>query len=283
MLDIELLKTTWFFKERTLQKDEVLFQQGETDESLSIVLSGELAVEKTISSKNDIFKLLNILTHWDIFGEWSLTHKSKKEVQVRAISESIILSIDTTHDFPSFVKSHPQAAYHLLLKIIELSNKRLLQANSQLTAHYEISKAISKMWKIDFKSITELLEIFQSIMQAEAIVYIEKNFALEGYYKIRYNSSLKEKVQNTIIELPLAILDPSLVKIETLYQHEYFLSVELLLWDVSYGFLLLERNKNAFLEHEERLLQNIAASFVGVIHQKSIQDEQRNILHIKDY
>ena len=91
-------------------------------------------------------------------------------------------------DFPAFVKSQPQSAYHLLLKIIELSNKRLLEANSQLTAHYEISKAISQMGKIDFKSIVELLEIFQSILKADSIIYIEKNFALDGYYKIRYSS-----------------------------------------------------------------------------------------------
>ena len=283
MLDIELLKTSWFFKERILLKDEILFSQWEKDDNLYIVLDGELAVEKYISSKNDIFKLLNILTHWDIFWEWSLTQKSNKEVQVRAITLCHILSIDAMFDFPAFVKSQPQSAYHLLLKIIELSNKRLLEANSQLTAHYEISKAISQMGKIDFKSIVELLEIFQSILKADSIIYIEKNFALDGYYKIRYSSWASEKIQNTIIELPSNILRPEYIKNNDLFQYEYFLTVELLLWNVSYWFLLLERNKKWFLEQEERLLQNIATSFVGVIHQKHLQDEKRNMLHIKEY
>ena len=283
MLNIELLKTSWFFQERILQNDEILFSQGQKDDSLYILLSGKLAVEKSISSNNNTFKLLNILIDGDIFWEWSLTQSSIKEVQVRALTECSLLSIDAVQNFSSFVKWHPQAAYHLLLKIIELSNKRLLQANSQLTAHYEVSKAISQMWKIDFKSITELLEIFQSIMQADAVIYIEKNFALEWYYKVRYNSSLKEKVQNTIIELPIWTLNPDLIHIDGVFEHEYFLSVELLLWNISYGFLLFERNQKAFLEHDERLLQNIATSFVGVVHQKFLQDEQRNILHIKDY
>ena len=62
------------------------------------------------------------------------------------------------------------------------------------------------------KGIIELLHVFEHIMQADAIMYIEKNFALDGYYKIRYNSKDIEKFSNTIIEFPLMMFEKDILE-----------------------------------------------------------------------
>ena len=41
------------------------------------------------------------------------------------------------------------------------------------------------------------------------------------------------------------------------------------------------RERKDFSENEEKLLKNTAASFVGIIHQKNLLDQQKNKAYIK--
>jgi hypothetical protein len=116
-----------------------------------------------------------------------------------------------------------------LLHIIELSNSRLLRANREVTANYEISCAIAQMGQIDMQAIISLLKIFKSILQADEILYIEKNTALEEYFKIKYMSRDKDKIQNIIIHLEKNIFYYEKIEKENIMLFRYRRFVPLLL------------------------------------------------------
>jgi len=61
----------------------------------------------------------------------------------------------------------------------------------------------------------------------------------------------------------------------------YIRFANLSLWEESYWFLVVGRERKDFHENEEQLLVNTAWSFVWIIHQKSLIDEAKNKSYIK--
>lgn len=130
-----------------------------------------------------------------------MIHTKKKQVQVRASRKTELLRIEK-NNFPNFMGEFPKKAYHLLMQIIAYTNARLLQANSEVTTHYEISQAITKLPDVSMKSIYGLLDTIEQILAVDQILYLEKNPVVEEYFKLRYHSGLSQKIQNNIITLP---------------------------------------------------------------------------------
>ena len=281
MLDLEKLKSSEYFTEISLQSGEILFREGDLDEHLYIVYDGELSVERSVSSSPWNFKTLWLLWIWNIVGESALTRNEEKEVQIKAHRATTLLSIHWKEDFPNFVNNSPAEAYNLLLAIIDISNLRLLRANREVTAHYEVSNAISHIQSFDLKAVVSLLKTFKSILEVDTIMYFEKNIVMEDYYKLKYDSGTTQNFQNQIFKFTKNTLSNSTIRDEGLELPKYTRSTPLFLWSENYGFLLIGRKGKDFHENEEKLLQNTATSFVGVIHQKEILENERNKSYMK--
>ena len=283
MIDLEFLKSSGYFQTLILKRDEVLFREWDTDNNLYIVYDWELCVQKWVSSQWDDFKVLWLLGVGNILWESSLTRDEKKEVQVQAHRESILLCIDAKTDFSKFMSESPDAWYELLLAIIDLGNKRLLRANREVTANYEVSKAISNIYDITQKSIFELLQKFQQILEWEQILYFEKNIVMHEYYKLKYNSQPRDKDndQENIFKIQNNILNIRELEKMWIEVKKYSRSTPLFLWDVNHWFLVIARDSKDFHENEEKLLQNTATNFVGLIRQKEILDNERNKNYVK--
>lgn len=281
MIHLENIKSSGYFTELHLNSWEILFHEWDVDEYLYIVYDWELAVEKSITTKKWDFKTLWLLWVGNIVGEASLSHKEPKEVQIIANRDTILLKINGKKDFKNFVRDFPNDWYELLTTIIDISNTRLLRANRELTANYEVNIAISKIKDISMTSIYKLLLIFESILWVDQIMYYEKNLVVEHYYKLKYDSKNKKSLQNTILKFTSWEFDRDVALSENIKLSKFIRSTKLSLWEENYGFLVIWKDNKDFSENEEKLLANTASSFVWIIHQKKILDEQRNMKYVK--
>jgi CRP-like cAMP-binding protein len=281
MIALENLKSSGHFKKISLKKWDVLFAQWDVDYNLYIVYDGELCVQKEISSQKWEFKTLWLLGIWNIVWEASLSHDKPKEVWIIANRETTLLSIAWKTAFPEFVSKFPRDGYALLTTIIDIANTRLLRANSELTANYEVNIAISKIKDISLSSIYKLLLVFESILWVDQIMYFEKNFVMDEYYKLRYDSKNEKSMRNTIIKFQDEKLDFEKLKEKNIEISKYKRYIKLSLWAENYWFILIGRNQKDFHENEEKLLKNTAASFVAIIHQKRILDDIKNKNYVK--
>ncbi len=281
MIQLEKIKSSGYFQEIFLPSWEILFKEWSLDENLYIVYDGEISVQKSIITKTWAFKTLSLLWIGNIVWEAALSNKNPKEVQVVANRNTILLKIEGKKQFPQFVSKFPKEGYQLLTTIIEIANNRLLRANKELTANYEVNIAISKIKDISLSSIYKLLVAFESILWVDQVLFFEKNLVMDSYYKLKYNSKKKRSLQNTIIKFPHEILDIKKITDEGIELSRFTRYSKLSLWDKNYGFLLVGKDTKDFNENEEKLLQNTASSFVGIIHQKKILDDQKNINYIK--
>lgn len=282
MLDLNFLKSSKYFEEISLKKWEILFDEWEHDIYLYIIYNGELAVERSINRKQWEYKLLSLITLWNILWESSLSRQEPKQVRIKAHRESILLRIDGQKDLPKFIEDHPKEWYKLLLTIVDIANMRLLRANRELTANYELSRAISQISQIDMKSIIELLSKCQEILEVDQILYFEKNMVMDEYYKLKYNSLDSGNFQNAVFKISRNSLDLNVLKETWVILLDYLRWAPLLLENKNHGFLIIGKKWKDFHESEEKLLWNTATSLVWIIRQKEFLDNERNKLYMKN-
>lgn len=283
MINIEEIKKSGYFNEISLKKGELLFSEWDVDENLYIVYDGELSIEKEINTKKWEFKLLSLLGPGNFVWESALSHSNPKEVRIRAKRDTQLLYIEWKKEFPKFVTEFPKIAYWVLISIIDISNSRLLRANREVTANYEVNIAISKIKDISITSINKLLLVFESILQVDQIMFFEKNIVMDNYYKLKYDSKNEKCLQNKIIKFPEETFSSEKLLEEDIATSRFLRHTKLRLWGTNYGFLAMGREKKDFNENEEKLLHNIASSFVWIIHQKELLDEQRDKSYIKSW
>lgn len=281
MIHLNKIKSSGYFEEFSLKSWEILFDEGNIDNFLYIVYDGELSVQKSMATKLGEFKTLGLLWIWNIVWEAALSNNHPKEVRIKANRDTVLLKIHGREKFPEFVSHFPREWYALLTTVIEIANTRLLRANKELTANYEVNIAISKIKDISMTSVYKLLLIFESILWVDQIMFFEKNLVMDNYYKLKYNSKDEQSRKNTIMKFENETLDIEKLKTDDIKLSKYARSVKLSLWDTNYGFLLIWKDTKDFNENEEKLLQNTAWSFVWIIHQKKIMEDQKNINYIK--
>lgn len=276
MLELEKIKLSGYFEEITLYEWDILFLEWATDDYLYIIYDGELIVEKSIKTVKNSFKVLWHLWVWNIIGEGALLDNRPKEVQIRANRTTILLRIEAKNKFKKFLMQFPDVWYGVIISIIYLTNSRLLRSNKEITANYEVNIAISKIKDFSIFSIYKLLLIFESILWVDQIIYFEKNIVMNDYYKLKYDSRNKKSLQDIILKFTDDTFDKKVLENEWIQLTKFSRYTKLTLWEINYWFLLIGNEKKDFSENEEKLLQNTAWSFVWIIHQKKLIDDQKN-------
>ena len=282
MINLQFLWECEFFEKKYLQADEFLFDEWEKDENLYIIYEGELYVEKRVKQGTE-FKTLSIVRTWNIIWEGWLIRNHKKEVRIRASRNSTLLAIPGTK-FVDFVRAYPSESYGLLIHIIAHTNDRLLKSNSEITANYEISRAIAHLENFDIESIEELLKTIQVILDSENIMYIEKNSVMQWYYKLKYH----QWVNDFSPEDSVIYLWNEWFKIDTIKKEapnilkKYAIWAELMYWWRLKWYIVVSRNTKKYNENELKLLENATISFAWVIGHKDILDIEKNKKHIKN-
>lgn len=124
---------------RSLQDQEALIEQGHSDETLHIVASGALAVERTTAGGDTI--TLHILRSGDLAGEMGFVDGTEHSATLRAMGPTDVVSI-TRKDLESLLTSKPEVVYGLMRGIIRTAHRILREMNLQ---SIELSNYITKV------------------------------------------------------------------------------------------------------------------------------------------
>lgn len=131
--DLSMIATT-----RSLDDKEVLIEQGKIDETLHIVSSGALAVERTTAGGDAV--TMHILKPGDLAGEMGFVDGSEHTATLRAIGTASVVSIGRK-DLESLLSTKPEVVYGLMRGIVRTGHRILREMNLQAV---ELSNYITK-------------------------------------------------------------------------------------------------------------------------------------------
>lgn len=274
MFDIKNILWNKYFKFKSLKTWEILFDEWEIDKNIYVVEKGKVKVEKYFSSEKKEKKLLAVLWKNSIFWEGSIFNNHPKEVVISAIWETKLYFIKSK-DFRNFVKENTEIAVDFLSQIINLSNKRLLEANFLLTSNYKISKMISEEIEFSNKNLFDIIDEFCSIIKAKYIIYVEINQVLENYATVSYDSRIQWKLLDKVVELKNSKIDLENLKEFEVWEKNMILELKngnKIIW----FFIIWEDEKVEFSESQKKSINSIWVLLAGFIKQKQYFQNEKN-------
>ena len=274
MFDIKNILWNKYFKSKSLKTWEILFDEWEIDKNIYVVEKGKVKVEKYFSSEKKEKKLLAVLWKNSIFWEGSIFNNHPKEVVISAIWETKLYFIKSK-DFRNFVKENTEIAVDFLSQIINLSNKRLLEANFLLTSNYKISKMISEEIEFSNKNLFDIIDEFCSIIKAKYIIYVEINQVLENYATVSYDSRIQWKLLDKVVELKKSKIDLENLKEFEVWEKNMILELKngnKIIW----FFIIWEDEKVEFSESQKKSINSIWVLLAGFIKQKQYFQNEKN-------
>ena len=124
--------------ERELADDEFLFEDGTTDDSLHIILTGKVEVVKRTGDDN--FASLAVLREGELAGELSFIDGAPHTVGLRALSATRVLSL-TRESFEGIIDSNPQLVYKVMRAVARSAHRIVHRMNTEFV---ELSNYIFK-------------------------------------------------------------------------------------------------------------------------------------------
>ncbi len=114
-----------------LEKDEILFKEGDPGDYVCFIVAGELQVLKK-SPKTGQQILIAVLTKNRSIGEMSVIDNTKRSATVKASTRSTIIAL-TKRGFDLILEENPKIGIIILKQISRLMSMNLRKTSSQLT------------------------------------------------------------------------------------------------------------------------------------------------------
>ena len=152
--------------ERTYDKGQVLFMEGEFGEAVHFVVEGRVKISKT--SEDGREHILYIATDGDIFAEVILFNEVNYPATAEVMEKSKI-AIIRNEDLEKVLKAHPSMA----VAIIKVLNKRLIDAQQRVKSlalhntHGRTAQMLMKLAKEHGKKTDNGLELDLTISRQE--------------------------------------------------------------------------------------------------------------------
>jgi CRP-like cAMP-binding protein len=125
-------------KSVSLDDGQALIEEGKVDNTLHIVASGRLAVERNAGAGTPV--TLHILKEGDLAGELGFVDGAEHTATLRAVGPTLVLSI-TRDDLESLLTTRADVVYAVMRGIVRTVHRILRQMNLQWV---ELSNYISK-------------------------------------------------------------------------------------------------------------------------------------------
>ncbi len=116
------------FQLRKLAVDEILLREGEQDDSLSIIVEGDIAV--TRETGGDEHVTLHHLKAGDIAGAMGFIDGSSHTATLRATKDSHVITLHRDV-LEGMINAHPQLVYKVMRMIVRSVHKTLLRMDQQ--------------------------------------------------------------------------------------------------------------------------------------------------------
>ena len=270
MINTKFLKSLNYFKEITLKRWDILFDEWEINNNLYYILSGKLSIEKYTTKEKKETKQLAIIWKDDFLWEWSLNTSEPKQVKVLASEKSVLLYIDAKTDFLDFMKEYPEEAKNILVYIISITNKRTLVWNKYITSIYEINKSIREIKKVNFKEIFKILDKINLILEWEFLIFLETNRIDKSYLTLKYDSRKSWKMQDKLLEKWKYNLEEIWIK-----KDYKILTKEIFIWEESLWNIVITK-KESFNQNDKRIFLGMINSLAWILKQKKFLEEERD-------
>jgi len=135
----ELKQVVLITRKRRFHEGQTIMREGEQDNTMYLVLEGEVEVTKTLTMKfgeNDFRETDKVLSRFRaedqvVFGEMALIAQDTRSATVVALGECVLLEIKR-NDFLRIVERFPAMGAKLLLKISQLLIARLRQSSQDI-------------------------------------------------------------------------------------------------------------------------------------------------------
>jgi len=282
--NIDLLKENNNFKKVILKTWEYLFKQWEINNNLYFILDWHISIEKYLWDNKEISKSLATLWKWDFFWEWSIKNTNPKEVNVLSLDNSELLVLDWKVWMADFIKENLNLWLELLIHIIDISNKRLLEANALFTTSYEMSSNIANIKAFDNRNLFAIIDKFSKIINADYILYLERNIVMKNINILKYDTRETWKIQENIIDLWDKKLDIIDIEKDWIILSKNNTIQNLINWDELIWYLVLWKQTRNFSSSELKIISSISTSIAWIIEQKRFFEEEKNKINLKsDY
>ena len=136
--DSEVAVLGELMQERTLADGEFLFEDGMSDDSLHVILTGKVEVVKRTG--DDSFASLAVLREGELAGELSFIDGAPHTVGLRALCETRVLSL-AREAFEGIIDSNPQLVYKVMRAVARSAHRIMHRMNTEFV---ELSNYIFK-------------------------------------------------------------------------------------------------------------------------------------------
>lgn len=133
--------------------EEEIFSEGDDGESLFIVESGRVSLQRWIV-EGDIRRTLLVAGPGEVFGEMSFMDRQGRSAACIAEEETVLRCLDRT-TFDGWAEDHPNAAMHVLSNLVCIVTDRLRRTNDLYRAALHNELHISGAHLLNFQHLIE--------------------------------------------------------------------------------------------------------------------------------
>lgn len=166
------------FKQTDYAKDSVIFKEKSVGDTLFIIVSGEVVIEKGLDEVGKDFKQLAILSKGEFFGEMAVLEGITRFAQARASADTVIYEIKRL-EFFNFIKEHPETGISIFIEVMRVISKRLQHTSNELTMLFDMANLVMS----EPSSASE----FVKRMVEEICIYFEGSWNINGHLYNQFN------------------------------------------------------------------------------------------------
>ena len=161
-----------YFKQTAYSGGDVIFKEKTTGDSLYIIVTGEVVIEKAMDAEGSSFKTLAILSGGDFFGEMAVIEGQPRFAQARASADTSLYEVGRQQFF-SFIKEHPETGISIFSGIMRTVMRRLQHTSSELTMLFDLSRLLTQQHKSPGEFFARVID--------EARIYLEGSWNVTAY------------------------------------------------------------------------------------------------------
>lgn len=181
--ELMLKEFSGYFNQRSYGAGEVVFKEKSTGNTLYIIVSGEVVIEKAMDEEAREFKTLAVLSGGEFFGEMSVIEGAPRFAQARANAASLIYEMDRRQFF-AFVKEHPETGISIFSEIMRTVFRRLQHTSNELTMLFDLSRLLLARHESP-------AGFFAAVME-EMRVYLEGSWNVRAYVYNVYSEEYEQ-------------------------------------------------------------------------------------------
>ena len=166
------------FSQAVYPAGTIVFRERSEGDTIFIIVSGEVVIEKKLDPEGRQFKPLAVLGKGEFFGEMAVLDGQSRSAQARVSKEAALYQINRL-EFLKFIKDHPETGISVFMEIIKVVLRRLQHTSNELTMLFDISHLIMKEHKSS--------ALFMEKMARETSAYFEGDWNIAAFVYNRYN------------------------------------------------------------------------------------------------